>query len=126
MPSAIDRPLPLKRAGDETEIELCGVRIKATFVPGHSFDSAIYTMELNGKRVAFTGDLGFEGASHILHRCWGDREKAALVAKIVREKVLSFKPDHVLTGHGPRPQGTAFLEDLLKRTETALANPGAK
>jgi glyoxylase-like metal-dependent hydrolase (beta-lactamase superfamily II) len=123
VPSPIDLPLPLKRAGDETEIELCGLRIKALFVPGHSFDSVLYTMELNGKRVVFTGDLGFEGVSHILHRCWGDREKAAVVAKIVRTKVLPWKPDHVLTGHGPRPRGTAFLEDLLKRTDAALAGP---
>jgi glyoxylase-like metal-dependent hydrolase (beta-lactamase superfamily II) len=126
VPAPIDRPLPLKRAGDETEVELCGLRIKAIFVPGHSFDSVIYTMELNGKRVVFTGDIGFEGGSHILHRCWGDREKAAVTAKIVRTKVLSLKPDHVLTGHGPRPKGTAFLEDLLKRTESALADAPGK
>jgi len=126
VPSPIDKPLPLKRAGDETDIELCGLRIKAVFVPGHSFDSVIYTMVLNGKRVAFTGDIGFEGVSHILHRGWGDREKAAVVAKIVRAKVLSLNPDHVLTGHGPRPKGMAFLEDLLQRTETALAKPGSK
>jgi glyoxylase-like metal-dependent hydrolase (beta-lactamase superfamily II) len=126
VPSPIDIPLPLKRAGDETEIELCGVRIKAIFVPGHSFDSVLYTMELGGKRVVFTGDIGFQGASHILHRCWGDREKAAVVDKVVRTKILPLKPDHVLTGHGPRPQGTAFLEDLLRRTEDALANPGTK
>jgi hypothetical protein len=35
-----------------------------------------------------------------------------VLTKVVREKVLSFKPDCVLTGHGPRPEGTAFLEDL--------------
>jgi glyoxylase-like metal-dependent hydrolase (beta-lactamase superfamily II) len=126
VPAPIDRPLPLKRAGDETEIELCGLRIKAIFVPGHSFDSVIYTMELNGKRIVFTGDISFEGGSHILHRCWGDREKAAAVAKIVRTKVLSLKPDHVLTGHRPRPKGTAFLEDLLKRTESALTDSSGK
>jgi glyoxylase-like metal-dependent hydrolase (beta-lactamase superfamily II) len=126
VPSPIDKPLPFRRAGDETEIELCGLRIKAIFVPGHSFDSTIYTMELNGKRIVFTGDIGFEGAQDILHRCWGDREKAAVVAKIVRTKVLSLKPDHVLTGHGPRPHGLAWMEDLLKRTETSLANPRQK
>jgi glyoxylase-like metal-dependent hydrolase (beta-lactamase superfamily II) len=126
VPSRIDRPLPLKRAGDEAEITLDGLRIKAIFVPGHSFDLVLYTMEFNGKRVLFTGDLGFEGASNILHRCWGDREKALVVTKVVRTQVLPLKPDHVFTGHGPRPHGTAFLEDLLKRTEQALAKPNKR
>jgi glyoxylase-like metal-dependent hydrolase (beta-lactamase superfamily II) len=122
VPSRIDQPMPLQRAGDETELTLCGLRIKAIFVPGHSFDSVLYSMEINGKRILFTGDLGFEGVSNILHRCWGDREKALVVTRVVRRQVLPLKPDHVLTGHGPRPQGMAFLQDLLQRTEEALAS----
>ena len=122
-PSPIDKPLPLKRAGDETRFTLCGLPIQAIFVPGHSFDLVLYSMELNGKRILFTGDLGFEGKSHILHRCWGDRDKALVVTKVVRTKALPLKPIHVFTGHGPRRDGTAWLEDLLKRTEEALAKP---
>ena len=121
VPAPIDQPLPLKRAGDETEFRLCGLRFKAIFVPGHSFDSVLYALEFKGRRVLFTGDLGFEGASNILHRCWGDREKALVVTRVVRRQALPFKPDHVFTGHGPRQQGTLFLEDLLARTEKALA-----
>jgi glyoxylase-like metal-dependent hydrolase (beta-lactamase superfamily II) len=120
VPAPIDVPLPLKRAGDEKEVTLCGLRIKAIFVPGHSFDSVLYALELDGKRILFTGDLGFEGGSHILHRCWGDADKALAVSRVVRNQALPFRPDHVLTGHGPRPEGTAFLEDLLKRTRAAL------
>jgi glyoxylase-like metal-dependent hydrolase (beta-lactamase superfamily II) len=122
VPSPIDKPLPLKRAGDETTFTLCGVPIKAIFVPGHSFDLVLYSMELNGRRILFTGDLGFEGPSNILRSCWGDRDKALAVTKVVRTQALPLKPDHVFTGHGPRQQGTAFLEDLLRRTEEALAN----
>jgi glyoxylase-like metal-dependent hydrolase (beta-lactamase superfamily II) len=121
VPCPIDQPLPLQRAGDEAEVTLCGVRIKAIFVPGHSFDSVVYVLELGGKRVAFTGDLGFEGGSHILHRCWGEREKALTVLKVVRGKVLPLRPVHVFTGHGPRRDGTAFLQDLCARTQKALA-----
>jgi glyoxylase-like metal-dependent hydrolase (beta-lactamase superfamily II) len=122
-PSPIDQPLPLKRAGDEAKFTLCGLPIKAIFVPGHSFDLVLYTMEFDGKRVLFTGDLGFEKGSHILHRCWGDRDKALVVTRVVKEKALPLKPTHVFTGHGPRPDGTAWLEDLLRRTEEALAKP---
>jgi glyoxylase-like metal-dependent hydrolase (beta-lactamase superfamily II) len=121
VPAPIDVPLPLKRAGDEKEITLCGLRIKAIFVPGHSFDSVLYALELKGKRILFTGDIGFEGGSHILHRCWGDREKALVVTRVLVKQVLPWRPDHVLTGHGPRPEGTAFLEDLVKRTQEALS-----
>jgi glyoxylase-like metal-dependent hydrolase (beta-lactamase superfamily II) len=123
VPSPIDVPLRLRRASDTQELTLCGQRIKAIFAPGHSFDSVVYTMELNGKRVAFTGDIGFEGGSHILHRCWGEREKALVVIKVLETKVLPSKPHHVLTGHGPRPAGTAFLQDLLKRSKAALRRP---
>jgi glyoxylase-like metal-dependent hydrolase (beta-lactamase superfamily II) len=126
VPAPIDQPLPLKRAGDTTTFTLCGLPIKAIFVPGHSFDLVLYALELNGKRILFTGDLGFEEGSHILHRCWGDRDKALVVTRVVRTQALPFHPDHVLTGHGPRPHGTAFLEDLLKRTEEALAKPREK
>jgi glyoxylase-like metal-dependent hydrolase (beta-lactamase superfamily II) len=120
VPAPIDVPLPLRRAGDEEEVTLRGVRIKSIFVPGHSFDSVLYAMELGGKRVLFTGDIGFEGGSHILHRCWGDTDKALVVSRIVQNQVLPFRPDHVLTGHGARPDGTAFLEELLKQTRLAL------
>jgi glyoxylase-like metal-dependent hydrolase (beta-lactamase superfamily II) len=122
-PSPIDQPLPLKRAGDEAKFTLCGLPIQAIFVPGHSFDLVLYSMELNGKRILFTGDLGFEGASNILHRCWGDRDKALVVTRVVRTKALPQKPVHIFTGHGPRRDGTAWLEDLLKRTEEALGKP---
>jgi len=120
-PSPIDQPLPLKRAGDTVDFKLCGVPFKAVFVPGHSFDSVIYLPEFNGKRVAFTGDMGFDGESHILHRCWTDREKAAKVVSVVKEKVLPLEPVHVFTGHGTRAAGKVFLEDLVRRTSEALA-----
>ncbi|HEV3341924.1 MAG TPA: MBL fold metallo-hydrolase, partial [Pirellulales bacterium] len=119
-PARIDVPLPLTRVGDETEVTLCGQKVRAIFVPGHSFDATLYLMELGGKRVAFTGDIGFEGESHILHRCWGDRLKAAAVAQVVCDKLLAFQPDYVFTGHGPRENGTAFVEGLIERTDRAL------
>jgi metallo-beta-lactamase class B len=123
-PCPIDLPLPLKKVGDETGITLCGLPIKAIFIPGHSFDSVIYVVDFPGKRVAFTGDMGFEGVSDILHRCWGDRDKALPVIRVVREQVLPLRPDYVFTGHGPRANGTGFLRDLLKRSEQAVRRTG--
>lgn len=123
-PARLDVPLPLARVGDETEITLCGQKVRAIFVPGHSFDATLYLMQISGKRIAFTGDIGFEGESNILHRCWGDRLKAAMVVRVVRDKLLAFQPDYVFTGHGPREPGTEFIKGLLERTEAALSKAG--
>lgn len=126
VPRPVDVPLPLKRPGDETEAEISGVRIRAIFVPGHSMDSVVYAMELNGKRLVFTGDIGFVDAnnSNILHRCWGDRAKAKIVTEIVRSKVLAFRPDFVFTGHGAHREGVQYLEELVRRSLEAIAAAG--
>lgn len=120
VPRPVDVPLPLKKPGDEHEFTIAGQLIRAVFVPGHSMDSVIYLMTLDGKRVAFTGDLGFQAPSDILHRCWGSVDHAAVVIDVVKSKVLPFKPDVVFTGHGGRPEGAAFLEDLVRRSEESL------
>jgi glyoxylase-like metal-dependent hydrolase (beta-lactamase superfamily II) len=125
-PRPLDVPLPLARVGDETELTVSGQKFRALFVPGHSFDLTVYMTELGGKRVAFTGDLGFERESDIVHRCWGDAEKARPVIKAIREKLLAWKPDVVFTGHGVRPNGTEWVQDLLRRSEESLAKAAAK
>ncbi len=125
-PRPLDVPLPLTRVGDETEFTVSGQKFRALFVPGHSFDLTVYMTELGGKRVAFTGDLGFERESDIVHRCWGDAEKARPVIKAIRDKLLAWKPDVVFTGHGVRPNGTEWVEDLLRRSEESLARAAVK
>jgi hypothetical protein len=68
--------------------------------------------------VVFTGDIGFD-RQDILHRCWGDRDKARAVSEAVRTRVLPFRPDFVFRGHGAKRDGMAFLEDLVKRSAEA-------
>jgi glyoxylase-like metal-dependent hydrolase (beta-lactamase superfamily II) len=123
-PRPLDVPLPLRRSGDETDFEVSGLKFHALFVPGHSFDLTIYTTELSGKRIAFTGDLGFENQD-ILHRCWGDAEKARAVVQIIRKKLLAWRPDLVFTGHGVRANGVEFITKLVQQTEQSLGLPGA-
>ena len=77
-PRPLDVALPLAQVGDETDFEVSGLKFRALFVPGHSFDLTVYMVELGGQRLAFTGDLGFENQD-ILHRCWGDADKARAV-----------------------------------------------
>jgi glyoxylase-like metal-dependent hydrolase (beta-lactamase superfamily II) len=122
-PRGVDMPLPLENVGDETDFELSGLKIHALFVPGHSFDSTVYMTELGGKRIAFTGDLGFENQD-ILHRCWGDAEQARAVVRVIREKLLPWRPDIVFTGHGVRTNGMEFITQLVHDTEESLARTG--
>jgi glyoxylase-like metal-dependent hydrolase (beta-lactamase superfamily II) len=127
-PRPVDLPLPLARVGDETDFEVSGLKFHALFVPGHSFDLTVYTMELGGKRIAFTGDLGFENQD-ILNRSWGDVEKARGVIQVIRDKLLPWRPDVVFTGHGVRTDGAEFLAKLVRETERSLGPParaGAK
>jgi metallo-beta-lactamase class B len=126
VPRPVDIPLPLKKAGDETEFTVAGQSIRAVFVPGHSMDSVLYLMDLAGKRVVFTGDVGFQAPSDILHRCWTDAEHAEEVVRIVKAKVIPFHPDVVFTGHGGRAEGTAFLEDLVSRSEESIRKARSK
>ena len=122
-PRPLDMALPLGRVGDETDFEISDLRFHALFVPGHSFDLTVYTTELAGKRVAFTGDLGFENQD-ILHRSWGDAEKARAVVGVIRRQLLPWRPDVVFTGHGVRTNGTGFIETLVQQTEESLARSG--
>jgi glyoxylase-like metal-dependent hydrolase (beta-lactamase superfamily II) len=100
-----------------------GLKFRALFAPGHSFDLTIYKVELAGRRVAFTGDLGFENQD-ILDRCWGDADKARAVVRAVRNNLLSWRPDIVFTGHGVQPNGMEFITKLVERTEESLTKPG--
>jgi glyoxylase-like metal-dependent hydrolase (beta-lactamase superfamily II) len=122
-PRPLDIPLPLEAPGDETDFELSGVKFHALFVPGHSFDHTVYTTELSGKRVAFTGDLGFENQD-ILHRCWGDADKARVVLRVIHDRLLPWRPDVVFTGHGVRTNGTGFVAELIRHTDDSLARLG--
>jgi glyoxylase-like metal-dependent hydrolase (beta-lactamase superfamily II) len=125
VPRPVDVPLPLKRVGDETEFLVDDQKVRAVFVPGHSYDAVIYLLELGGKRVAFTGDVGFKGQD-ILHRCWGEVDKAVAVAEVVRAKVLGFKPDVVFTGHSEQKDGTGFLEELVARSRDSIEKAKAR
>jgi glyoxylase-like metal-dependent hydrolase (beta-lactamase superfamily II) len=127
VPCPIDEPLPLEQAGDEAEITLCGLKIKAIFAPGHSPDSVIYAMELNGRRVMFTGDIAFDDrradlplGSNILHRCWGDQDKAAQVMEVIETQVLPLKPEFGFTGHAAYPDAAAAWERILAASRAAL------
>jgi glyoxylase-like metal-dependent hydrolase (beta-lactamase superfamily II) len=127
VPCPIDRPLPLRRAGDEAETTLCGVRVKAIFVPGHSIDSVVYFMELNGRRVIFSGDIAFDDGragmplgSNILHRCWADREKATEVVRVIEQKVLPLEPEFEFKGHASHRDSVAVWRRILDASHKAM------
>jgi len=125
-PSAIDKPLPLARPGDTTRFTLDGIEIQAIFVPGHSFDSVIYAMELAGKRVIFTGDVAFHGTGNVLDRCWGDLPKARTVIKILREQVLPLRPEIMIGGHHADRNAGEYWQAILRASEEAVRGAEAR
>ncbi|HEY7115323.1 MAG TPA: MBL fold metallo-hydrolase [Tepidisphaeraceae bacterium] len=134
VPIPIDRPLPLRRPGDQARITLCGVPIKAVFVPGHSIDSVVYFMELAGHPVIFTGDIAFDDrrpglplGSNILHRCWADRDKAAAVIRVLEGKVLPLRAEFEFKGHASNRDPAAAWRNILEASRKALnADQGPK
>lgn len=78
-------------------------------------------MEFNGKRVAFTGNIGFEKGNDILNRCWGDKDKARSVIEVVESKLIPWRPDYVFTGHGAVRNGTEFLRELVADSRKSLS-----
>jgi glyoxylase-like metal-dependent hydrolase (beta-lactamase superfamily II) len=103
------------------------VKVKAFFAPGHSPDAVVYAMELNGRRVIFTGDIAFDDrrqgmplGSNILHRCWGDRDNAARVIKVIETQVLPLRPEFCFTGHAAYPDAPAAWRRILEASRAAL------
>jgi glyoxylase-like metal-dependent hydrolase (beta-lactamase superfamily II) len=126
VPCAIDQPLPLTRPGDTMHFTLDGLDIQAIFVPGHSFDTVVYVLNLAGRRVFLTGDIGFHGNNDILNRCWGDVPKARRVSEILRQQVLPLQPEIVFTGHDEHSNGVEYWQDILRTTEESIRKAEAR
>jgi glyoxylase-like metal-dependent hydrolase (beta-lactamase superfamily II) len=125
-PCAIDQPLPLARPGDTTHLTLDGLDIQAIFVPGHSFDSVVYVLNLAGRRVFLMGDIGFHGNNDILNRCWGDVPKARTVMEVLRKQVLPLEPEIVFTGHDEHSNGVEYWQSILRTTEESIRKAEAR
>jgi hypothetical protein len=46
--------------------------------------------------------------------------------RFIAVTTLAFHPDVVFTGHGGRAEGSAFLEDLVRRSEESIRAAGPK
>ena len=77
-------------------VEVGDYKLKVIFSPGHSLDSACFVGEINGLRVAFTGDtLAGEGRLGIT-----DASTNFLDYRHSIEKLLADEPEALLPGHG--------------------------
>ena len=89
--------------------------------------TVVYVMELNGRRVIFTGDIAFDDrragmplGSNILHRCWADREKAATVIRVIEEKVLPLRPEFEFKGHASNRDPITSWRNILDASRKAM------
>lgn len=94
-------PVPVDILVDrDTDMELCGLKVRLLRLPGHTFGSMGCLFELGGRRYVTTGDLimpdgplGYSGSVNF---------SAPQVLESLR-KLDGLKPDYVLCGHADGP-----------------------
>jgi len=120
------------RVRDGEVFQVAGTVVTATFVPGHTLDSTLFTLKLNGQIVGFSGDLVFGpadwneegGGLGAMRTLW----KSSLSDyRDSLKRVLEMKIDILLTGHGHIISGSdnvlKELTSALKTVERFLATP---
>ncbi len=120
------------RVRDGEVFQVAGTVVTATFVPGHTLDSTLFTLKLNGQTVGFSGDLIFGpadwneegGGLGAMRTLW----KSSLSDyRDSLKRVLEMKIDILLTGHGRiisgRDNVLKELTSALKTVERFLATP---
>ncbi len=129
-------PLPIARTvNEDSNLEWEGIPIRVLDTPGYTRGAVSYLMKIDGKTIAFTGDLIY-GDGKILD--WYSLQDAIPEAKIrgyhgyagrigqlveSLRKVADCKPDLIIPARGPiikNPQ--AAIERLIKRLEKAYEN----
>jgi len=120
------RYLPFRvdhRVKDAEVFEVAGTKVTATYVPGHTLDSTLFTLEHQGKIVGLSGDFVFGpadwnpegGGLGAMRTLW----KASLPDyRDSLNKVLAMKIDVLLPGHGRIINGA---DNVRKELRTALA-----
>lgn len=90
-------PVPFLSAGTK-RLELCGVKVRAVRLPGHTFGSMGWLFERGGKKYVAIGDLvmpdGVLGYSGSINFSGTD-----VLASL--RKLESLRVDYILPGHGP-------------------------
>ncbi len=90
-------PDPDLNIGDDQELDLGSVSIRASFTPGHTPGHLVYTLPESG--VVFTGDLIFFRGIGRTDMLGGN---SADLFRSIDEKILTLPPaTRLLSGHGP-------------------------
>jgi glyoxylase-like metal-dependent hydrolase (beta-lactamase superfamily II) len=104
---------------DGEELDVDGLTVKCIGAPGHSDDSVIYAIDLDGEVCWFVGDVvattdTYSGLQ-VLPPWTGSPGFDRGTFLETASKLLSFECDHLLPGHGPPGIGCghALLERLL-------------
>ncbi len=111
------------RVRDGEVFQVAGTTVTATYVPGHTLDSTLFTLELNGQIIGISGDFVFGpadwnkagGGLGAMRTLW----KASLRDyRDSLKRVLEMEIDVLLPGHG---RIIAGRENVRKELTTALA-----
>jgi len=111
------------RVRDGEVFGVAGTKVTATYVPGHTLDSTLFTLELNGQKIGLSGDFVF-GPADWNKEGGGLGAMRALWKSSLRDyrdslkAVLKMEIDVLLPGHG---RIIAGRENVRKELATALA-----
>ncbi|GAC1395843.1 MAG: hypothetical protein NVSMB65_14920 [Chloroflexota bacterium] len=123
----LTRPIPVERAlAEGEEFTWGGHTFRAVHSPGHTeFQMALFA-EIDGRRLAFTGDNYFKGPDMIRHNVIYRNHVEADSHVISARKVLAFEPHVLCPGHGgafdvSRGDLEAYLGRMQRQEEALLA-----
>ena len=115
----LTRPIPVQRAlGEGEQFSWGGHTMRVVHSPGHTeFQMALFA-EIDGRRLAFTGDNYFKGVDLIRHNVIYRNHIETDSHLISARKVLAFEPHVLCPGHGGAFNVTqSDLQRYLQRME---------
>jgi len=114
------QPCPIDRRLDAGRIEVGSLRVQAVATPGHCRDHLSFVAELDGRRVAFGGDLVFSGGRVVLlPPPAGD----AVALGRSLDALAELAPDVLLAGHGEMVLENAVADLTSARDALAAGAP---
>ena len=120
------RPIPVDRVlADGESLQWRGITFTAVATPGHSVDHTAWLAEIDGRKIAFTGDMIHSPGKvwnlfHFDHRYWDGGFQGVTKTLAGLDKVLSWGAALLLPSHGTPMDDPAGAVALLKENMNDL------
>ncbi len=114
------RPIPVHRVlADGESIKWRGIELTAVATPGHSVDHTAWLTEINGKKIAFSGDMIHSPGKvwnlfHFDHHYWDGGFEGVTKTLAGLDRLLALGADILLPSHGEPMSDPSSAVALLK------------